>query len=364
LSDLFQLLNDNEKGTTLPALLARFVEAYECSPNRAEYVLKFRHLLGRNSEAVKQVNSKTSGALAFSDAASQQGIFEKTLHTSSKFLDVYENLLRAWYLGNSWDFQDELTEDEVTSWDQDFQLSDEERASRGDLLDGTYLHSKLEEEAESFESNPGLKRAIASELGLSPDVEGFDLALRRYQANKNESEKRHFAILESPRAMTFWAKELVGRLGEIVGREEGLDSHPFAAVGEHIPIAHRTLFEQAHMLYLFDFDIPCVLTCGTLVEELVEKEFPALNQKWAQQQRSERKSVSWRSKVRDVISENPLFREAEEFLLGIMFARNEVAHDPAAYLRAGRQRSEEILRKTRKVLEIFYETLQTQNEGN
>ncbi len=155
-----------------------------------------------------------------------------------------------------------------------------------------------------------------------------------------------------------WAKELIGLLPSIVNRCSRLKFHPFAAIGEQIPIAHRTLFEQAHMLYIFDFDIPCTLTCGTLIEELVEKEFPEFITKW-----SEEKTV-WELKVNDIVLRYPQYLEAKPFLENIMDNRNVAAHDPSAYLRNGNMRSESILRMTRKVLEIFFEVANSQSEEN
>ena len=157
-----------------------------------------------------------------------------------------------------------------------------------------------------------------------------------------------------------WAKELVGCLPSIVDRSARLEFHPFAAIGEHIPLAHRTLFEQAHMLYLFDFDIPCIFTCGTLVEEVVNKAFPELYEKWSLKQSLERKMVPWKAKMGDVVSHNPKFKAAEKLFLDIMYTRNEVAHNPAAYLKAGGSMSETILRKTRQALKILFEVAKSQ----
>jgi hypothetical protein len=155
-----------------------------------------------------------------------------------------------------------------------------------------------------------------------------------------------------------WAKELIGLLPSTVDRCSRLESHPFAAIGERIPIAHRTLFEQAHILYLFDFDIPCVLTCGVLVEELVKKEFHDLSTKWSEQQ------ISWESKINEIILQYPKYLSAKPFLENIMDNRNVAAHDPSAYLSNGRKRSENVLRMTRNVLEIFFELATSQVEGS
>jgi len=361
-TDLWQSLVEHEKGTTLPALLARFIEAYECGPNRAEYLLTFKHLLGRNSEAVKQVNNKTSEALASSDKASEQEIFEKTLHAPAKFLDTYENLLKAWYLGNSSDLQDELTEEYVTSWEQDFQLSDAERESRGDLLDNTNLRESLERDADFFEHHPDYKRAVAEQLGVDSDVEGFDLALRRYQATSNDLENRHFSILKEPRVTTFWAKEVVGMLPLIAERSSELASHPIARLGESIPESLRVLFEQANLCYLFDFDIPCVVTCGSLLEDAFKRRFPDLAVGWENQRKQNPpRYVSLLGKANDVASRYPRSRVSaflsDEYraLWEINDTRRDAVHDPGTYLAGGKRKSEEVLRKTRDILEILFD---------
>src|SRR5271157_5162869 len=97
MSDVPKLFEDELKGTTLPALLARFIEAYECSPDRTAYVLRFKHLLGKKSQASKQVNDRTSEALSSSNATSLKDVFDKTLHSPSGYLAVYEGLLEDWY---------------------------------------------------------------------------------------------------------------------------------------------------------------------------------------------------------------------------------------------------------------------------
>ena len=160
-----------------------------------------------------------------------------------------------------------------------------------------------------------------------------------------------------------WAKELVGMLPTVTRRAVELGKHPISEIPkDRVPESLRVLFEQAHMLYIFDFDIPCLLTCGGLVEELVRKEFPDLNDKWSIKQSLEHKSVSWKSKVNDVVSQYPKFQSAKRHLLDIWYVRNDAAHDPAKYLTAGKSSSEEILRKTRKVLEVFFEVAKPQAE--
>ncbi len=358
MSDVPKLFEDELKGTTLPALLARFIEAYECSPNRAAYVLRFKHLLGRQSQAPKQVNNMTSEALYSSNAASLKEGFDKTLHSPSGYLAVYEGLLEAWYRGNRGFFEDELTEDEIVFRDSNYELADEELEARGELFDNPDFRSSLERQAEDFEKNPDLKRAFAREFGYKEEIPAFDLLIRMYQKTENDSESSHFAYVKRPKPDVRWSKELIGRLGEIVEREDRLESHPFAAVGELVPISLRTLFEQAHMLYLFDFDIPCVLTCGTLIEELAEKKFPDLSAKWAEQK------TIWESKVNEIVSRYPQYSSAKPFMENIMGNRNVAAHDPSAYLGNGKMRSGSILRMTRKVLEIFFELAISQVEGN
>jgi hypothetical protein len=358
MSDVPKLFEDELKGTTLPALLARFIEAYECSPDRTAYVLRFKHLLGRKSQAPKQVNNRTSEALSSSNTASLKDVFEKTLHSPSGYLTAYEGLLEDWYRGNSQRLEDELTEDEIVSWDSSYELTDEEREARGDLFDNPYLRSSLEKQVEDFEKNPDLKRAYAREFGFDEEIPAFDLLIRMYQKTENDSEFSHFVHIRRSQPEILWSKELIGRLGEIAKREDGLDRHPIAAIGKMIPLAHRTLFELAHLLYLFDFDIPCILTCGTLVEELVKKEFPDLSTRWSEQQ------ANWESKINEIVSQYPKYSSAKPFLENIMDNRNVAAHDPSAYLSNGRRRSENVLRMTRNVLEIFFELANSQVEGN
>jgi len=39
--------------------------------------------------------------------------------------------------------------------------------------------------------------------------------------------------------------------------------------------ALSVLFEQAHLCYLFNLEIPCAMTCGSLIEEAIEVKFSA-----------------------------------------------------------------------------------------
>lgn len=173
-----------------------------------------------------------------------------------------------------------------------------------------------------------------------------DASCQLESANWEKNEVKLFA---------HWAKELIGVLPSVVDRSSRLGTHPFAAIGEEVPLALRTLFEQAHMLYIFDFDIPCIITCATLVEEVIESTFPDLSEKWSMKQRLERKSVRWIDKINDVVYQNPRLHGAKKPLLDIGVIRNDVVHDPAKYLNAGRNNSEEVLRKTRTVLQLIFE---------
>jgi len=172
-------------------------------------------------------------------------------------------------------------------------------------------------------------------------------------------------VRKSGNVWIHWAKELVGMLPAVTKRAVELGKHPISDIPQdRVPLAYRTLFEQAHLLYIFDFDIPCILTCGTLVEEVVRKEFPDLNEQWSKKQSLERKSVSWKVKISDVVSQYPNFQGAKRHLLDIWYVRNDAAHDPAKYLTTGKNYSEEILQKTRKVLEILFEAAKSRAEGN
>lgn len=370
MSDLPQFLQDEDKGIKLPALLARLIEGYECSPNRVRYVLRFKHLLGRRSDALKQVNGRTSESLAASELASRQDIFEKALHSPSKYLATYESLLQVWYRDNSQDLQDELTEDEITSWESDFELSEAERANRGELLDDSHFRSTLEREGESFEGNPELKQAIAKELGVGPDIEGFDLALRRYQAFRNDDENRHFAELKSPHAIDFWAKELVGMLPTIAERSLELTSHPIAQLGESIPDSLRVLFEQLHLSYLFGFEIPCTLTCGALVEEAFQVRFQEMFATWDREylgakKRGERPhALPFWEKIDRVVARNPFAGPARQLAKSVWDARTRAMHNPEEYIRRDGYESEVILPDARKVLQVLFEPNQSQEGRN
>jgi len=94
------------------------------------------------------------------------------------------------------------------------------------------------------------------------------------------------------------------------------------------------------------------------VEELVKKEFHDLSTKWSEQQ------ISWESKINEIILQYPKYLSAKPFLENIMDNRNVAAHDPSAYLSNGRKRSENVLRMTRNVLEIFFELATSQVEGS
>jgi hypothetical protein len=360
-------MNDNERflwarmrGWTLPALIARLIEAFECNEQRASEIIRFKYLLGRHSRSKNQIIEEVAQTIDTSDAASTKYIFGKTLHERSKYLPSYFQLLDSWYDDNTPNVE-ELNYDLVHS-EEWYERSKQENDDfqRRDLLDNPRFVSILEEDSKRYDEDPALKHAFAAEWGLDPNVPSFDLVLRAFAKQRNQARDGYFANKSSMSSTVFWAKEMVGRLPGVIEREDVLESHPFAAFGKQIPLAHRTLFEQAHMLYLFDFDIPCVLTCGALVEELVGKEFPDLSSKWSV--RSEQ-PTNWKSKVGDIVSQYPRYRSAKPMLENIMDNRNVAAHDPSAYLSSGRERSEGILRMTRQVLEIFFEAANSQVEG-
>ena len=361
--DLARIAEDENAGINLPALLSRLIEAYESSPGRARYVLQFKHLLGRSPKALKPVNKRTADALGTSDEASKVATFQKMLHAPAQNLDVYGALLRAWYDTNLADLQDELTEDEVTSWESDHELPETELKARGELLDNSHFRTELERQVKEFDSKPSLKEAIAKELGLNPNkVDGFDLALRRFQEFKNTAEQDHFRRLRMPNLSVFWAKELIGMLPLVVERSQGFTSHPISKLGDTVPKGLRVLFEQAHLCFLFDLDIPCVVTCGSLLENAFKSRFPELAVRWdSERTKNPPRYVSLVAKARHVIAHDPSSTLSSRLgsqmhaLRTISSDRNRAVHDPNLYLGSGKQKSEAILRNTRDILGVLFE---------
>lgn len=350
-------------GLAILPLLARLVEAYECGPNRVEYILRFRHLLSRrNALPQKGVSHKLNKALDSSGTSALNEMFGKTLHSPSKYLREYERLLDDWHQRNASLLEDELTEDEVTSWEGDYELADEERERRGDLFDN--LHATFEKESEDLKRNPELKRAFAREMGVAEDIDAFDLVVRRYQGSHSDSETSYFADISRPKAGLLWSKELIGRIEEIVEREQKLLSHPVASLGASIPKSIGVLFEQSHLCFLFNLELPCIISCGALLEEAVENRFPELSAKWFRQWKKERVSASFRKKIEEVVSAHPWAAQISSPALRIYEVRNEAVHAPAKYLGSGKGEPTEILRDTREVLHILYETKGIQERRN
>ncbi len=349
-----------ERGTILPALLARFVEAYECSPNRAEYVLRFRHLLGRTSVSPKTPNKSAVMAFELSNEASSDQAFQRVLHVPDKYLNSYEALLSDWYRGNLWDLQDELNEDEITSWDADYELSESERARRGHPLDSPHFVSMLERNAEAFDGHPNLRNEVARELGVDATTPAFDLALRQFQSGERDSEERYLRRIENSNALLLWAKELVGRLPEVVERDQSFKAHAIASMNGYVPQSIMLLFEQAHICHIFDLEIACVVLSGGLIEEAFEVRFPKLRDKWHDQQHRDKKAVPWRQRVAEVVERLPSFSDQANAVLEVLGYRNDAIHEPAKYLRERRTSSGRVLEMSRKILQCLFESCSAQ----
>lgn len=351
-------------GLAILPFLARLVEAYECSPNRAEYVLRFRHLLGSRIQTQKKVNPRVAKALDSSGKSALEDAYNKTLHLPSKYLDEYQRLLDHWYLSNASRLEDELTEDEITSWEDDYELTDEERERRGHLFDNPHFQVWLNEESERLRENPDLRQALARELGVAQDTDAFDLVIRRHQNITNDSEARHFARISRPKPGILWSKELIGRIEEIVGREREWLRHPVAFLGEQIPKSIHVLFEQSHLCFLFDLEVPCIISCGALLEEAIETKFPDLSKEWIRRWSKDRVSTPFPKKVEEVIAAYPSVALISDPVLRVYKVRNEVVHEPANFLKSHKCEPIEILRDTRGVLRILYENAGPKVRGN
>ena len=141
-----------------------------------------------------------------------------------------------------------------------------------------------------------------------------------------------------------WAKELVGMLPAITKRAVELGKHPISDIPkDHVPESLSVLFEQAHLCYLFNFDIPCVVTCGSLLEDAFKTRFPDLAIGWEKlRNQSPPKYVSLLGKAKDVVGHNPRSK-VSAFLSGeysslweINDTRRYAVHDPGTYLAGGK----------------------------
>lgn len=169
-----------------------------------------------------------------------------------------------------------------------------------------------------------------------------------------------------------WAKELVGMLPAIAKRAVEFGKHPISDIPkDRVPESLRVLFEQAHLCYLFNFDIPCVVTCGSLLEDAFKTRFRDLAIGWEKQRnQSPPKYVSLLGKAKDVVSQDPRSKVSAflsfeySSLWEINDARRYAVHDPGTYLAGGKRKSEEVLRKTRDILDILFEPVKSQTGKN
>jgi hypothetical protein len=352
--DLFKRLELDERGNTLPALLARLVEAYEANPRRAEYVLRFRHLQGSRSESAAVVAFETQSALKDGVISSIDSLYRRTAHSALGHLEQYQSLLDDWYAGNSWQLEDELTKDEIISWDQDFELTDDELQERGELTENPHFTLSVEKFAANLDNSPDLKLALARELGLNPDAPSIDIAYRRYQITNEGSRTTHFRRLRRPNETLVWAKELIGRLPKLADRSLALDFHSLTEMNGYVPPSLMVLFEQAHFCALFDLDIACLATCGSLIEEALGVRFPELQKKWDEWYRENGRLVGWKKQKEDVLACYPAFDNVVIKASEVLYERNNAVHDPAKFLRHERGRQVASLRKTRDVLENLF----------
>lgn len=340
-------------------LLARLIEAYECGPNRVEHLLRFRHLLARDGP--KEANSRTLASLKSSDDAALQLSYGKSLHSPLKHLGEFRRLLDGWHRDNDSLLEDDISRDDLISLESDFELTDEEFEQRGDLFDNQFLRNHLESAAADLKNNPALKRALAVELGLNEEIDEFDLILRSFAKSENDSEKGHFEFLRRPKPGIQWSKEFIGRISGVVEREANLDKHPIASICEKVPGSIRILFEQAHSLYLLDFDIPCALTCGSLLEEAFEQRFSEHFERWKRPpDGAARPGVesalpsTFPQRIDALLVRESWAKGCRTPAMRIWSARNRAMHDPGRYMKDV-YRSPQILHDSRDVIRILFQ---------
>ena len=123
--------------------------------------------------------------------------------------------------------------------------------------------------------------SLAREFGLDPTLSALDLLIQHWQRINSEQRREHFRWLSEPKEEIQWAKELVGMLPEIASRSLDFERHPLSTISDKcVPESLRDLFEQAHMSYFFNQDVPCTLVCGSLLEHAFEIKFPDLFGEW------------------------------------------------------------------------------------
>jgi hypothetical protein len=349
------------RGNSLPALLARLIDAYEANSKRARYVLRFRSLQGAYDLAEAQPTLESKEAVRTSRELTHQNVFEKTAHTSKVYLDQYSSILNDWYRANSNSLEEELTEDEAISSDSDFELTEDELNRRLDLSHDPYLERMMRQQAESVEQTPLLKEALAREFGLDPTLPALDLLIQHWQRINSEQRREHFRWLSEPKEEIQWAKELVGMLPKIASRSLDFERHPLFTISDKcVPESLRDLFEQAHMSYLFNQDVPCTLVCGSLLEHAFEIRFPDLFGEWDRAFKSARKqgkkpeALAFWQKLDIVVSKFSFCGPARQRADAVWSSRTEAMHHPDRYLAQARYRAIDALRDTREALLILF----------
>jgi hypothetical protein len=181
-------------------------------------------------------------------------------------------------------------------------------------------------------------------------------AARVHEAEREKSDEAKHSIQ--------WAKELLGMLPMVASRSLDLEKHPLADLpDERVPESLRVLFEQAHLCYLFNLEIPCAMTCGSLIEEALETRFPQLRDEWQRKQREERKSVSWREKREQITAIYPTFQKVAGIASDVIRDRNDAVHDPSKFLLGRRAEQASLLRNTRRVLANLFDTNSTRSSN-
>lgn len=373
------------RSDTLPALIARLVEAYECNPERSAAVMRFKYLPGKHREAQNPVNDVVAETLDQSESQATQETFDRTLHVGSLQQQRFSELLDRWRQGNEALLLDELNDD-LALGDFPWMRTVLEKERFDDTPDkiermmesptlAEYLLAQSEKEkleyqkeAEAMDRLPALKEEWAKRFGVDPKLPSDEFVRLCHLASLRQIEDRDLDSLRAPSSMVFWAKELVGRLAEIIEREDAITKHPIAAFGSKVPDGIRVLFEQAHLAYLFDFDIPCTLTCGALIEEAFQERFKEMFNGWDMQFKDamrrfkeskgqERKphGLAFWEKIDKVAQQNPFASAAKHLAIRIWDARSLAMHHPEEYFQQLNYKSKDALFDTRQVLTILFE---------
>jgi hypothetical protein len=158
-----------------------------------------------------------------------------------------------------------------------------------------------------------------------------------------------------------WAKEMVGMLPAITKRAVIFGKHPVSDISnDSFPESLTILFEQAHMSYLFNQDVPCTLVCGSLLEHAFEIKFPVLFEEWdsafksAKKQGKKPEALAFWQKLDIVVSKFSFCAPARQRADAVWSARTEAMHHPDRYLAQARYRAIDALRDTREALRILF----------